>query len=54
MLIERISVRNFNLIFVRGRGVYPSPQPVAIGLTKQREDVLTVLKFIFSTQRNGF
>ena len=41
-------------VFVGVRSLEPLPQVAATDLNSQVEDVFTVLKFIFSTQRNSF
>ena len=41
-------------IFVGERSVESPPHPAATDLSRQVEHVFTVLKFIFSTQRNSF
>ena len=41
-------------IFVGKRSLEPLPNLAATDLNGQVEDVFTVLKFIFSTQRNSF
>ena len=41
-------------IFLGERSLEPSPHLAATDLNRQVEDVFTVIKFIFSTQRNSF